>query len=110
LSADKKKEKCPEPLPTGNFIFSASGIVLFFGGILDLGAQLGWSQEREKIDWQEAQNLNLIVGWCGRFLFFVVSRQFTPSKIGEWQENQILIPGWTYFHCPGATLAHNQLR
>jgi len=34
LSADKKKEKCPEPIPTGNFIFSASGIVLFFGAML----------------------------------------------------------------------------
>jgi len=22
---------------------------------------------------------------------------------GEWLENQILIPDWTYFHCPGAT-------
>jgi len=27
--------------------------------------------QREKLDWQEAQPLNLIVGWCGRFLFFV---------------------------------------
>jgi len=24
--------------------------------------------------------------------------------IGEWLENQILIPDWTYFHCPGTTL------
>jgi len=47
--------------------------------------------------------LNLIVGWCGRFLFFVVPRQFSQD-IGEWQENQILIPDWTYFHCPGAIL------
>jgi len=46
----------------------------------------------------------LIVGWCGRFLFFVVPRQFSPD-IGEWPENQILISDWTYFHCPGATLA-----
>jgi len=46
---------------------------------------------------------NLIVGWCGRFLFFVVPRQFSPD-IGEWPENQILIPDWTYFYCPGATL------
>jgi len=22
---------------------------------------------------------------------------------GEWPENQILISNWTYFHCPGAT-------
>jgi len=34
LSTDKKKEKCLEPIPTGNFIFSASGIVLFFGTML----------------------------------------------------------------------------
>jgi len=39
--------------------------------------------------------VNLIVGWCGRFLFFVV---------GEWPENQILILDWTYFHCPDTTL------
>jgi len=47
--------------------------------------------------------VNLIVGWCGRFLFFVVPRQFSQDS-GEWPENQILIPDWTYFHCPGATL------
>jgi len=47
--------------------------------------------------------VNLIVGWCGRFLFFVVPRQFSQD-IGEWPENQILIPDWAYFHCPGATL------
>jgi len=45
----------------------------------------------------------LIVGWCGRFFFFIVPRQFSQD-IGEWPENQILIPDWTYFHCPGATL------
>jgi len=26
------------------------------------------------------------------------------KDIGKWPENQILIPDWTYFHCPGATL------
>jgi len=41
--------------------------------------------------------VNLIVGWCGRFLFFVVPRQFS----------QILIPDWTYFHCPGTTLTND---
>jgi len=46
---------------------------------------------------------NLIVGWCGRFLFFVVARQFSQD-FGEWPENQILISDWTYFHCPNATL------
>jgi len=45
----------------------------------------------------------LIVGWCGRFLFFVVPSQFSQD-LSEWPENQILISGWTYFHCPGATL------
>jgi len=48
-------------------------------------------------------SVNLIVGWCGRFLFFVVPRQFSQD-IGKWPENQILIPDWAYFHCPGATL------
>jgi len=47
--------------------------------------------------------VNLIVGWGGQFLFFVPPRQFSQD-IGEWPQNQILIPGWTYFHCPGATL------
>jgi len=28
-----------------------------------------------------------------------LSRQFA-QVIGEWPENQILIPDWTYFHCP----------
>jgi len=41
--------------------------------------------------------LNLIVGWCGRFLFFVVPRQFS-QVIDELPENQILIPDWTNFH------------
>jgi len=47
--------------------------------------------------------VNLIVGWCGRFLFFVVPCQFSQDT-GDWPENQILIPDWTNFHCPGATL------
>jgi len=36
-------------------------------------------------------------------LFFVVLHQFS-QVVGEWLENQILIPDWTYFHCPGTTL------
>jgi len=48
--------------------------------------------------------VNLIVGWCGRFLFFVVPRQFSQD-VCEWPENQILIPDWIYFYCPGATLS-----
>jgi len=47
--------------------------------------------------------VNLIVGWCGQFLFFVVLRQFS-QVVGEWLENQILIPDWTYSYCPGTTL------
>jgi len=46
----------------------------------------------------------LIVGWCGQFLFFVVLRQSFSQVVGEWSENQILIPDWTYFYCPGTTL------
>jgi len=49
----------------------------------------------------------LIVGWCGQFLFFVVLRSFS-KVVGEWLENQILIPDWTYFYCPGATLVPRQ--
>jgi len=37
------------------------------------------------------------------FIFCVVPRQF------EWPQNQILIPDWTYFHCPGATLAQGSI-
>jgi len=43
---------------------------------------------------------NLIVGWSKRFFFFVVLCQFSQDV----RENQILIPDWTYFRCPGATL------
>jgi len=49
----------------------------------------------------------LIVGWSGQFLFFVVPRQFS-QVVGEWPENQILIPNWTYFHCPGITLTFGE--
>jgi len=37
------------------------------------------------------------------FYFLLSLRQFSQD-IGEWPENQILIPDWTYFHCPDATL------
>jgi len=53
--------------------------------------------------------LNLIVGWRGRFLFFVVPHQFS-QVIGEWPENQILIPHWTYFHCPDTTLLNDRAK
>jgi len=51
--------------------------------------------------------VNLIVGWGGQFLFFVVLCQFS-QVVGEWPENQILIPDWTYFYCPGAALVRNR--
>jgi hypothetical protein len=51
---------------------------------------------------------NLIVGWSGGFFFFVVPCQFS-QVVGEWRENQILIPDWTYFHCPGATLISDSI-
>jgi len=47
---------------------------------------------------------NLIVGWREQFLFFVVPCQFS-QVVGEWPGNQILIPDWTNFHCPGTTLS-----
>jgi len=47
--------------------------------------------------------------------FSRMNNQYTKSRVlappyqfsqdtGEWPENQILIPDWTYFHCPGTTL------
>jgi len=62
---------------------------------------LGWCQPREKIEWQEARTFDCLL--VQTILFFVVPRQFSRSH-GEWPENQILIPNWTYFHCPGTTL------
>jgi len=47
--------------------------------------------------------VNLIVGWCGQFLFFVVLCPFS-QVVSEWLENQILIPDWIYFYCPSTTL------
>jgi len=37
------------------------------------------------------------------FSFLLSPRQFSQD-IGEWPENQILIPDWRYFHSPGTTL------
>jgi len=37
------------------------------------------------------------------FYFLLSLGQFS-QVIGEWLENQILNPDWTYSHCPGATL------
>jgi len=52
------------------------------GQFISMPFPIGWCQQREKIDWQEAQKFD----------------------IGEWPENQILIPDWTHLYCPGATL------
>jgi len=49
--------------------------------------------------------LNLIVGWSGQFLIFVVPCHFS-QVVAKWPENQILIPNWTYFHCPDANLVY----
>jgi len=56
-----------------------------------------WSEigcrQREKIDWQEQGKFDC---WLVRTIFiFVVPRQFS-QEIGEWPENKILIPDWTY--------------
>jgi len=49
--------------------------------------------------------VNLVVGWGGRFLFYFILFFVVPGQFSqEWPENQILIPDWTYFHCPGTTL------
>jgi len=46
----------------------------------------------------------LLVG-AENFYFLLSLAIFRFSQdIGEWPENQILIPDWTYFHCPGTTL------
>jgi len=34
---------------------------------------------------------------------------FKQILLGEWRENQILIPDWTYFHCPSAILIYDHL-
>jgi len=39
----------------------------------------------------------------------VVPCQFSQG-IGKWPEKQILIPDWTYFHCPGTTLPLNHFK
>jgi len=61
----------------------------------------GWCQQREKIDWQEPLKFNCQLV-RSIFIFFVIPRQFS-QHIDEWLENQILIPDWTYFHCPTTT-------
>jgi len=54
--------------------------------------------QREKIDWQEPRKFDCrLVRTI--FIFLWPSAIFTTQP-----ENQILIPDWTYFHCPGATL------
>jgi len=61
-------------------------------------ASLGWCQQREKIGWQEQHNR------LGQTIFIFCCPSSIFTDIGEWLENQILIPDWPHFHCPGATL------
>jgi len=61
----------------------------------------GWCREREKIDWQEPRKFDCRL--VRTIFIFVVLRQFS-QVVGKWPENQILIPDWTYFYCPDATL------
>jgi len=53
-----------------------------------VGSWLGWCRQREKIDWQEPRKFDCRLV---RTIFIFMTRH-------------ILIPDWTYFHCPGATL------
>jgi len=66
---------------------------------------LGLCWEREKIDWQELHEFDCWLVWT-IFIFFVTC-QFSQD-IGEWPQNQILIPDWTYFHCPESLGEGNQ--
>jgi len=36
--------------------------------------------------------------------YFLLSLANFHQALDEWPENQILIPDWTYLHCPGTTL------
>jgi len=42
--------------------------------------------------------------------YFLLSLVNFHKTFGEWPGNQILIPDWTYFNCPGATLVMMQLK
>jgi len=66
---------------------------------------VAWKTHRTFLPWEKTWHGEFC--WCGRFLFFVVPRKFSLDA-GEWPENQILIPEWTNFHCPGATLSGQQ--
>jgi len=51
------------------------------------------------MDWQEARKFDCRL--VRTIFIFVVLGQFSQvvGLVGEWLENQILIPDWTYFHC-----------
>jgi len=82
--------------------------------------------EREKIDWQEPRKFDCLLvpgegenDWqearkfdCRlvRTIFIFLLSLVNFHDTGEWPENQILIPDWTYFHCPGATLRQSTVR
>jgi len=55
---------------------------------------VGRCRKREKFDWQEAPKFDCPLVRT----IFVVLRQFA-QVVGEWPENQILIPDWTYSYC-----------
>jgi len=60
-----------------------------------------------EIDWQEPRKFDC---WLVRKIFiFCCPSSILTRQVGEWPENQILIPDWTYFYCPGTTLTHEWL-
>jgi len=63
--------------------------------------EVGSCQEREKFD---RNPLNLMFVGADNFYFLLSLINFHKT-FGKWSENQILIPDWTYFHCPGSMLA-----
>jgi len=65
---------------------------------------IGRCRQREKIDWHEAGKFDCRL--VGTIFIFVVPR---PIFTSHWRvaRKSILIPNWTYFHCPGTTLPLN---
>jgi len=86
-----------------------SGLLLKKSEISDVGpnSTIWVGQAISKLLGGARRGRKLIVGWCGQFLFFVVVLRQFSQVVGEWLENQILIADWTYFYCPGTTLANN---
>jgi len=61
-------------------------------------------QRLVKIDEEFNCRLVRTIFFCPCSIFTRHSRVAIKWPTGEWLENQILIPHWTYFHYPGATL------